>query len=405
MAAKWIKRILMLAAVTAIMVLFVWLMLPQPISVDVAKAMVGHMEVSVEEEGVNRIREIYTVSAPVAGKVERSLREIGDHVVAGVTPVAAIRPVDPTMLDARTRQELVHAIEAAKADKDFASATLLQVEKELQYYDTELKRARILVDKKIMAPSAMERHQLDTDSARQRLKSAKAQLNVRLHNLEMAEARLIRPVNATEPRTQKDCCITVTAPVNGTILNIPVENEQVVQAGTHLVEIGNPLETEIAVDLLSSDAINVKLGATARISGWGGPTELKARVTRINPAAFTKISALGIDEQRVTAILEIVNPPSQWIGLGHQYRILAHILTWQSENALQIPLGAVFRKDNDWAAFKVVDGRAKLTRIETGEMNSTHVHILDGLKEGETVIVHPSDLIEDGVKVEIRPKL
>ena len=402
MAAKWIKRILMLAAVASIAALFVWLMWPQPVSVDVAKAVVGHMEIAIEEEGVNRIREVYTVSTPVAGKVERSLREVGDHVIAGVTPVAAIRPADPAMLDARTRQELVHAVEAAKADKDFATSTLLQAGKELQYFETELKRARILVDKKVTAPIAMERHQLDTDSARQRLESAKALLDVRLHNLEMAEARLLGPAKSLEPGAQKDCCVTVTAPVNGTILNVPVENEQVVQAGTPLSEIGNPLDTEIAVDLLSSDAINVKLGATARISGWGGSIELKARVTRVNPAAFTKVSALGIDEQRVKAILEIVDPPSQWTGLGHQYRILAHILTWQSDNALQIPLSAVFRKRGEWAAFKIVDGKAKLTKIETGQMNSTHVQVLNGLTEGQTVIVHPSDLIEDGVRVEIR---
>jgi HlyD family secretion protein len=402
MAAKWIKRILMLAAVASIAALFVWLMWPQPVSVDVAKVVVGHMEIAIEEEGVNRIREVYTVSTPVAGKVERSLREVGDHVIAGVTPVAAIRPVDPAMLDARTRQELVHAVEAAKADKDFATSTLLQADKELRYFETELKRARTLVDKKVMAPSAMERHQLDTDSARQRLESAKALLDVRLHNLEMAEARLLGPAKSLDPGAQKDCCVTVTAPVNGTILNVPVENEQVVQAGTPLLEIGNPLDTEIAVDLLSSDAINVKLGATARISGWGGSIELKARVTRVNPAAFTKVSALGIDEQRVKAILEIVDPPSQWTGLGHQYRILAHILTWQSDNALQIPLSAVFRKRGDWAAFKIVDGKAKLTKIETGQMNSTHVQVLNGLTEGQTVIVHPSDLIEDGVRVEIR---
>ena len=402
MAAKWIKRILMLAAVASIAALFVWLMWPQPVSVDVAKVVVGHMEIAIEEEGVNRIREVYTVSTPVAGKVERSLREVGDHVIAGVTPVAAIRPVDPAMLDARTRQELVHAVEAAKADKDFANSALLQADKELQYFETELKRARTLVDKKVMAPSAMERHQLDTDSARQRLESAKALLDVRLHNLEMAEARLLGPAKSLEPGAQKDCCVTVTAPVNGTILNVPVENEQVVQAGTPLLEIGNPLDTEIAVDLLSSDAINVKLGATAWISGWGGSIELKARVTRVNPAAFTKVSALGIDEQRVKAILEIVDPPSQWTGLGHQYRILAHILTWQSDNALQIPLSAVFRKRGEWAAFKVVDGKAKLTKIETGQMNSTHVQVLNGLTEGQTVIVHPSDLIEDGVRVEIR---
>ncbi len=402
MFAKWAKRALTLAAVAAIAAGFAWLMWPQPTQVDVAMARIGHMELTIEEEGVHRIREVYKVSAPVAGKVERSPRKVGDHVVAGATSVASIRPVDPTMLDARTRQEFTHAVEAAKADRDFAGAALVQAEKKLQYFNSELRRARVLVDKKVMSPSAMERHQLNLDSAQQRYESAKALLDAKLHNLEISEARLLGPVHSTEPGTRENCCITVTAPVNGTILSVPVESELVVQAGTPLVEIGNPLETEIAVDLLSSDAVKIKPGAAARIDGWGGSTELKARVTRIDPAAFTKVSALGIDEQRVKAVLQIVDPPSEWTGLGHQFRVIAHILTWQSDNALQIPLSAVFRSGSDWAVFRIVDGQAKSAKIKVGNMNSTHVQILDGLTDGQTVIVHPSDMIEDGVRVEIR---
>ena len=402
MAAKWIKRILVMVALAGIAGGFIWLMWPQPIQVDVAKAVLGRMQLTVDEEGISRIKEVYTVSAPVAGKVARSPREVGDHVVAGVTTVAAIRSADPTMLDARTRVELAAAVEAAKADRDFASAAVLQAEKELRFAEAELERASYLVSKKVMALNALEKRQLDADSAQQRLESAKAQLDARLHNLEIAEAKLLGPATRAGAEPPEDCCIDLTSPVNGIILQIPVENEQIVQAGTPLVEIGNPFDTEISVDLLSTDAIQVKPGALAFVSGWGGPNELKARVKRVDPAAFTKISALGIEEQRVRAILEITDPPAKWTGLGHLYRVFVHITIWQSENALQVPLSALFRWEGNWAVFKVADGLAKLTKITVGQINSSNVQVLSGLSAGDTVVVHPSDLVTDGVQVEMR---
>ena len=400
--AKWIKRILLLAVLAGIAGGFSWLMWPQSIQVDVAKAVLGHMSLTVDEEGINRIRKVYIVSAPVAGKVERSPREIGDHVVAGVTPVAAIRSADPTMLDARTRVELAAAVEAGKADRDFARAAVLQAEKEFRFAEAELERTSYLVGKKVLALNALEKRQLDADSAQQRLESARTQLDVRLHNLEIAEARLLGPATPAGAEPTEDCCIDLTSPVNGIILQIPVENEQIVQAGTPLVEIGNPLDTEISVDLLSTDAIQVKPGALAFVSGWGGPNDLKARVKRVDPAAFTKISALGIEEQRVRAILEITDPPAKWTGLGHRYRVFVHITIWQSENALQVPLSALFRWEGAWAVFRVADGLAKLTKITAGQINSSDVQVLSGLSAGETVVVHPSDLVADGVQVEMR---
>lgn len=402
MAKKWIKRILMLAGLASVIGGFIWLMWPQPIQVDVAKAVLGHMELTVDEDGVSRIRKVYTVSAPVAGKVERSLREVGDHVVAGVTTVAAIRSADPAILDTRTRLELVAAVEAAKADKDFASVAVLQAEKEFQFSETELKRTRYLVGKKVMALNALEKRQLDADSAQQRLESAKAQLDIRLHNLEIAEARLRGPIMAETSEASGDCCMNLTSPVNGIILRIPVENEQIVQAGTALVEIGNPLDTEIAVDLLSTDAIQIKPGSAAFVGGWGGSRELRARVKRVEPAAFTKVSALGIEEQRVKAVLELSDPPSQWMGLGHQFRVFVRITIWQSDNTLHIPLSALFRHDGSWAVFRVADGTAKLTKITIGQIGSSDVQILGGLSEGQTVIVHPSDFIADDVPIKIR---
>lgn len=400
MAAKWLKRALLGLALALIAAGFAWLMWPQPVAVDVAAAAVGHMDVTVEEEGVNRIREVYVVSAPVGGKVERSPREVGDRVIAGVTTLAAIRPAEPSILDVRTRQELLAAVEAAKALKDLAAAALKQAETGLAFAQQELDRAHYLADRKVMSLSALEKRQLERDVARQQVETAKAQLDARQHDLEVAEARLREPGSTTG---EQDCCVVVTAPVNGTVLRVPVESEQIVQAGTPLVEIGNPLDTEIAVDLLSTDAVQVKIGAPARISGWGGDGELKARVRRIDPAAFTKVSALGIEEQRVKVVLDIVDPTVQWTGLGHEYRVFVDISVWQSDNALQVPLGALFRDRGNWAVFKASGGFARLTPVRVGHINAGQAEILGGLSAGELVIVHPGDAVADGIAIAIRP--
>lgn len=398
MLAKWLKRLLLAVILAAIAAGFAWLLWPQPVAVDVATAATGHMELTVDEEGVNRIREVYVVSAPVAGKVERSPREVGDRVTAGVTTVAAIRPADPSILDVRTRQELLAAVEAAKALKDLAAAALKQAESARAFAQQELDRALYLANRKVLSMSALEKRQLERDIAQQQVETAKAQLNARQHDLEVAEARLKGPDGGGE----EGCCVTVTAPVNGTVLRVPIESEQIVQAGTPLVEIGNPLDTEIAVDLLSTDAVQVKVGAPARITGWGGTGELKARVRRIDPAAFTKVSALGIEEQRVKVVLDIVDPPAQWMGLGHEYRVFVRIGVWQSDNALQVPLGALFRERGNWAVFKARDGIARLTPVQVGHINLGQAEILSGLAAGEQVIVHPGDAVQDGVDIVIR---
>jgi HlyD family secretion protein len=402
MAGKWIKRLFAIVFLAAVAGVFVWLLWPQPQLADVAVASTGHMELTVDEEGVNRIRDVYVVSAPVSGKVERSLRKVGDHVSAGNSKLTSIRPADPTMIDERTRLELTAAVEAAKADEDSASAAVLQAERELKFAEGELDRARYLAGRKVQSLVALERRQLDADGASEKLKSAKALLDAHVHTREMAEARLRSYVIAPAVNNEADCCITVNAPVNGTILKIPVENEQVVQAGTPLMEIGNPLQTEIAVDLLSTDAVNVRTGAMARISGWGGTQDIKARVRRIDPAAFTKVSALGIEEQRVKVVLDITDPPAQWTGLGHEYRVFVSIVVWQSDNALQVPLGALFRQGGKWAVFKVADGRAKTMIVEVGHMNASQAEILSGVAAGDKIIVHPSDLIADGTRIELR---
>lgn len=402
MAIKWIKRILILIVFAGVIGGFVWLMWPQPKLVDVAKVSVGNFEVTVDEEGVNRIREIYVISAPVSGQVGRSPVEVGDKVVASVTPVTTVRPSAPVMIDARTRLQLIASVEAAKAARDAAVSGVAQSERQLQFAETELKKAEYLARKKVIAFTAFERRQFDVDFAKQGVENAKSQLDMRLHDLQIAEAKLVdTPTNAALP-DEKECCLALTSPIDGIVLRVMAESEQVVQAGTPLVEVGDPLKSEIAVDLLSSDAVQVKVGSPASIVGWGGNMPLKARVKKIEPSAFTKISALGIEEQRVKTVLEIMEPTERFSGLGHQFRVLVRIVTWQSNDTLQIPTSALFRSNGNWAVFKFENGIAKLTEVTPGHMTADRAEILKGLLEGEKLIVHPSDEIENGTKVEVR---
>jgi HlyD family secretion protein len=402
MARTWIKRGLGVLLLALVIAGFAWLLWPEPIQVDVARASIGHMEVTVDEEGVNRIKDVYVVSAPVSGRVERAPREVGDRVMAGSTVVATFRPATPSILDPRTRLELQRSVEAARAAKDLATAELHRAEAGLTFAEAALRRTQTLSDRRVVSPSTLEKAQLDADVARQQVETAKAQLDVRNHDLEVAEARLIDP-DAASGAAADECCMTLTAPVNGIVLRTRQINEQIVPAGTPLVEIGNPLDTEITADLLSTDAVKVRAGDPATITGWGGGQTLKAKVTRVDPAAFTKVSALGIEEQRVRVVLEVLEPPAQWTGLGHEYRVFVHITIWQSDNVLRVPLGALFRSGGQWAAFRVVDGHAKLTSVRIEQMNAANVQIVDGLKTGDVVILHPSDQITDGAAIQIRP--
>jgi HlyD family secretion protein len=195
--------------------------------------------------------------------------------------------------------------------------------------------------------------------------------------------------------------VSVLAPSDGTVLNLLSESEQVVLSGGPLLEIGDPANLEIVVHLLSSDAVGVGPGALARVDGWGGPP-LEARLRRIDPSAYTKVSALGIEEQRVDAVFDITDPRDRWQRLGHEFRVMIHIPTWASEDALRLPLGALFRRGDAWNLFRVVDGKAVLTPVTLGHRNTRHAEVLDGVAAGDVVVLHPSDRVLDGVPVEAR---
>jgi HlyD family secretion protein len=396
------RRIVAILIGLGIVGLIAWALWPQPVPVDLAVIKKGPLEVTVEDEGVTRIREVYTVSAPILGKMLRSPREVGDEVVANKTLVAEIAPTAPTFLDVRSQRVNEAAVQAAQAAVDLAQAQIKQAKSQLEFARNDMRRAEELAASKTISARALDKARLDVDSAEAAVASAVATLEVRRRELESARAHLIQPGQVNAGTSSASCCVEVRSPINGVVLKIVAESEQVVLPGAPLIEIGDPGDLEIAVDFLSRDAVRIKPGAPARIESWGGDKILDARVKRIEPSGFTKVSALGIEEQRVKVILDFIGPADAWRQLGHGYRIIARVVVWHSDDALQVPLGALFREGDNWAVFVVADGRAHRRLVTIGERNLHAARIIDGLKPGEQVILHPSDRVHDGVRVEPR---
>lgn len=385
-------------AVVALLVAaaFAWALWPRPVSVDLATITRGTLEVAVEDEGMTRIREVYTVSAPTTGKMLRNALTAGDPVEAGRTVVARFEPTDPTFLDVRSRRVGEATVQAAAAAVDLAEAQVAQARSQLDFARGDLARAQELSAHRTISERTLEKARLDVATGESAVASAVATLEVRRRELESARAQLIQP---GQPGGRgPECCIEVTAPVDGRVLRIIAESEQVVQPGAPLVEIGDPHDLEIVVDLLSRDAVRVEPGAEARIDGWGGEGSLAAKVRRIEPSGYTKVSALGIEEQRVKVVLDFTDPPATWARLGHDYRVVVRITVWRGEGVPQVPIGALFRDGDSWAVFVLADdGRIRLRRIEIGERNARHARVVSGLAEGERVVLHPGEGVRDGV--------
>ena len=393
------RRVIAALAGLGVVALIVWALWPQAVPADIATIKTGPLEVTVEDEGITRIREVYTVSAPIGGKLLRTPREVGDEVSARKTVVATIEPTEPTFLDARTQSVNAAAVQAAQAAVDLADAQIKQVKSQLEFTKSDLRRAAELAQSRTISERALEKAKLDVDSAEAAVATAVATMEVRRRELDSARAHMIQPGEKTTRAVS--CCIEVHSPISGRVLKIVAESEQVVPAGAPLIELGNPKDLEIVVDFLSRDAVRIAPGALARIESWGGDAILNARVKRIEPTGFTKVSALGIEEQRVKVILDFTGAPEERRQLGHGYRIIARVVVWHGEGLL-VPLGALFRQGESWAVFVLADGRAQRRLINIGERNLHNARVVDGLKIGEQVIMHPSDRVADDVRIEPR---
>jgi len=398
MNGKWIKRGIGALVLALLVAATIYALLPKPVGVDIATVDRGTVEVSVDEEGVARIRDIFRVSTPIAGSVQRLQVEEGDVVKRNVSTIALIRPSAPPFLDVRTRRELEAVLDAARAAVDLAESQLKSADSNRILARANHERATKLMSGGNISQRTFDEAVTAWSTAEAEYRQAQANLVLRQKELVAAEARLIEPDGEAEDDGDA-CCVVVTAPTQGVVLDVLSESEQVLPAGAPLAEIGDPTNLEVVAHLLSSDAVKVTQGSKARLDDWGGES-LAARVSRINPSAYTKVSALGIEEQRVDVMLDLLDPEDAWERLGHEFRVMVHIPIWIDDNAVRVPIGALFRRGSEWAVFRVVDGRAELTPVVIDHRNNRWAEVLEGLEPGDQVILHPSDRVEDGTKVE-----
>lgn len=404
---EWRKWSIILASGLAGALVLFWALRSPPVPVDTAMIARGALDVTVTEEGRTRVRDIYTVSTPVAGTIERTPREVGDEVVAGETVVAVIRPSVPGFLDTRTLREAEAIVAAAEAMVESARAQVREAEAQLAFAKSEHARAFELHQKEAVSASRLEEVQTALSTAEARVASAQATLTAYQHVQHMAQARMVGPHEDDRRGGQGDgegdCCLPMYAPVDGRVLAVHHESEQVVSAGTALIEIGNPLQLEVVADLLSSDAVRIAEGAQARIDGWGGPKPLAAKVRTVEPAGFTKVSALGIEEQRVRVILDFEGTPEERPRLGHGYRVMVHIAVERLDGAALVPLAALFRRGDTWSVFVAdANSRARERVVTLGARTSREAVILTGLDSGERVVLHPSDRVAEGTRLSER---
>ncbi len=391
------RTLFWVAAALALAVLLVFAFRPRPVMVDIGEVTRGPLTVAVRDEARTRARDVYVVSAPVSGRLLRVGNRAGERVEAG-TVIAVIQPAPATFVDERSRQEIQAGVRSAEAALALARAELEGVEARLAYARIEADRTETLFAADVASRSALDRARLDVRTAAAAVGNARAGVAVRQAALEAARVRLIEPAAAASGRRT----VTIRAPVAGRVLRVLQESESVVAQGAPVMEIGDPGDLEVVAELLSSDATRISAGAPAVIDAWGEGPALQGRVRQVEPYGFLKVSALGVEEQRVNVIIDPVDPPAAWAAVGHGYRVEAAVTVWRAEAVLRTPVAALFRHQGQWAVFKVEGNRAHLQRVEIGHNNGELAEVRAGLKPGERVVVHPGQSIADGVSVRVR---
>lgn len=393
------KNIIFGSLAILVVAFLVYAFLPEPVAVDAGTITRGDMRITVSDDGKTRVHELYVVSAPVGGRVLRLDPEVGDVVTAGESLLAVMLPSGPDFLDERRAQEAEAAVRAAEAALELARAEVSRAEAEVDYAQSEIKRTKALVQSNTASPAALDRAQLALRTANAQLETARSSVRMRAADVEVARAALIKP-DAKSGDTGG--VIRIMSPINGVVLTLNHESEGVVVAGTPLIELGDPSDIEIVADFLSHQAVKVEAGARVDIEGWGGET-LPGVVRRVEPKGFTKISALGVEEQRVNIIIDFAGVEAGKLArIGHGFRVEPRIVLWEGDGILMVPTSALFRHGADWAVFRVEDGRARLVTVRIGRMNDNHAEVVSGLGEGDRVVLHPAESIEDGIGIKVR---
>lgn len=394
-----LKRLAMWSILLAIAVVIgIAAFWPVPEKVEVALIQSGWMEVSVQEEGKTRIKDRYVVSAPVAGQLLRIELRPGDSIENGSTLLATIQPGDPSLLDARQIGQAEAAVDAARTQVERADARRQQMQVAANLAETTLGRLKKLRTEKSVSQTEYDQAEATFRSANEDLRVATFDTEIARFELQQAEATVKHFTSNKEDGSYQ---FEIKSPIDGHVLKVFQESATVVAPGTPLLEVGNPLDLEIVVDVLSSDAVQVTPGDSVEMTQWGGDRPLLGVVDVVEPAAFTRVSSLGVEEQRVNVVASFREPAETLQRLGDGYRVAARIIVWKEDAILKVPNSALFRINGRWAVFQFVNGKAQVTVLELGKRNEFYSQVLDGIEEGAQVIQYPSDLIQDGSLVEV----
>jgi HlyD family secretion protein len=393
----WLRRLFWSLAALGLVGLIVWGFLPQPVAVDMAEVVVGPLQVTVDEDGKTRIRERYLLSAPLGGQMARIPWKPGDAVVQGSTVLTVIEPRPSEFLDPSAHKQAEAKVKAAESAQERAETLLRLARVKLEHAQLEYDRVRRLSPQRGVAEQEVQSALQQERMANEEVRSAQQQIKIADYELEQARAVLtrVREYKAGEAPERFE----VVAPTTGRILRIEQESASVVTAGQKLAEIGDPTDLEVVIDVLSADAVKVKPGARMILEHWGGEKPLQARVRVVEPGGVTKISALGVEEQRVNVVADLVDPLEARPTLGDGFRVEARIVIWEKPDALKVPAGALFRQGSQWSVYLVEGGQAHLRPVTVGKGNGLETEILSGLDAGDRVIIHAGDRVKPGSTV------
>jgi len=395
---KWVRRLAFAVLAAAGIGALIFVLMPKPISVDVAEVVHGPFEETVDDDGKTRVRERYVVAAPIAGTLLRIRLKAGDPVEVG-TVLASIVPDLSPLLDPRTRQELEQRLGAAEARKMRTAEAIERAKATLDQAQADLERTRVLAAKGVTPLSKLERDEILARIGSREFEAARFEDHAAEHELELARAALRAPTRVTEDGLASSETSDIRSPVTGRVLRVLQKSETSVAIGAELLVLGDPRDLEVVVDVLSTDAVRIEPGAQVRIERWGGDKPLEGRVRRVEPSAFTKTSALGVEEQRTNVIIDIVSPQPEWDSLGDGYRVDARIVVYRSDDSVKVPTSALFRDGDRWAVYVYSNGTARKRVMTLSKRAGLEAAVEAGLQTGEQVILFPSDAIKDGVRV------
>ncbi len=399
MKAEVRRRILVISVAAVVALGLIYGFLPKPVDVEVAPAKRGPLLVTVEEEGRTRVKDRFVVSAPVAGYLKRIELEVGDTVRKGQT-VALLDPLRSTVLDPRSRAEAEAAVAAAQASLNAAKEKARAAAADAEYTRERNSRMRKLFAGGFISKDDIDQSESENKKAEANLLSTEAAVTAAKADLDRAESTL--GYSAADPSSDAGKVVIVAAPVSGKVLKLHHESEGVVSSGDPLLDIGNPRSMEVKSEVLSADAVKIKKGMPVIFERWGGDRPLSGQVRRVEPAGFTKVSSLGVEEQRTLVIADFTSPPDIWQKLGDGYRLDARFIVWEGKDVLQVPASALFRKGEGWALFVVENNKARIKEVAVGQRNGLAAEIVNGLAEGQPVIVHPDDRLKEGIRLRIR---